>query len=78
LAQSRDAGLEQAAADIAGLFGPPLAVIDTGTGGLNVNWSSSSPSGCYPGELRGICDSRVGPAGLTGCASAAGPMISEC
>jgi hypothetical protein len=34
LAQSRDAGLEQAAADIAGLFGLPLTVIDTGTTGL--------------------------------------------
>jgi len=34
LAQSPDAGLERAAADIADLFGLPLTVIDTGTGGL--------------------------------------------
>jgi len=34
LAQARDAELDRAAADIAGRFGLPLTVIDTGTGGL--------------------------------------------
>jgi hypothetical protein len=34
LAQARDAGLEQAAAGIAGMFGLPLTILDTGTGGL--------------------------------------------
>jgi hypothetical protein len=34
LAQSRDAGLDRAAADIADLFGLPLTVIDVGTDGL--------------------------------------------
>jgi hypothetical protein len=34
LAQARDEGLDRAAADIAGRFGLPLTVIDTGTTGL--------------------------------------------
>jgi hypothetical protein len=34
LAQSRDAALDAAAADIAGLFGLPLKIIDSGTGSL--------------------------------------------
>jgi hypothetical protein len=34
LAQSRSADLEAAAADVAAMFGLPLTVIDTGTGGL--------------------------------------------
>src|SRR5262249_15403205 len=34
LAQSRDAGLDEAAAGIAEMFGLPLTVIDTGTSGL--------------------------------------------
>jgi hypothetical protein len=34
LAQDRTADLEEAAADVAAMFGLPLTVIDTGTGGL--------------------------------------------
>ena len=34
LAQDRTAELEEAAADVAAMFGLPLTVIDTGTGGL--------------------------------------------
>jgi hypothetical protein len=34
LAQDRSADLEEAAADVAAMFGLPLTVIDTGTGGL--------------------------------------------
>jgi len=51
LAQSRDAGLEQAAAAIADLFGLPLTVIDTGTGGLERELEFLVADGGHAGPL---------------------------